>query len=48
MIKQFRVLIAVSALIALPIIVSAAYKADWTSLDSRPVPTWWSDAKLLL
>ncbi|MBR3822285.1 MAG: alpha-L-fucosidase [Kiritimatiellae bacterium] len=45
MIKQFRVLIAVSALIALPIIVSAAYKADWTSLDSRPVPTWWSDAK---
>lgn len=25
--------------------VTGGYAADWTSLDSRPTPKWWADAK---
>ena len=43
--KELRVLFAAIALITLPLAVCAAYEANWASLDSRPVPTWWRDAK---
>ena len=39
--KWFLSAAAVTAVMA----VSAAYEASWSSLDSRPVPQWWSDAK---
>ncbi len=28
-----------------PPVESVQYKAEWESLDSRPVPGWWQDAK---
>lgn len=30
----------------LPTIVKLDYSPDWTSLDTRPLPTWYDDAKV--
>ena len=34
-----------AAVAAFAIAASAEYEANWESLDSRPVPQWWKDAK---
>ena len=26
-------------------IIAQTYQADWTTIDSRPIPTWFTDAK---
>lgn len=34
-----------AALVAFAITASAEYEANWESIDARPVPQWWKDAK---
>ena len=38
--------LASAVLISAPATPAAAYSADWASLDSRPTPSWFLDAKL--
>ena len=41
-----RLLLAVVVLASAFVLRAAAYEKTWESLDSRPVPAWWQDAKL--
>ena len=40
-----RKLVFAAAIAACASMASAEYEAKWESLDSRPVPQWWQDAK---
>ena len=42
---HIKKIIASAALLALSVNANAAYEAKWESLDKRPVPQWWKDAK---
>ena len=44
---RHRPLVLVSAwLLVAPGVLSAGYTPDWPSLDSRPLPAWYDEAKL--
>ena len=40
-----KTILAAVALGALASLAGSAYEANWESLDKRPVPQWWKDAK---
>jgi alpha-L-fucosidase len=42
---HIKKVIASTALLSICITANAAYEAKWESLDKRPVPQWWKDAK---
>ena len=37
--------LAFATIAAFAAAASAAYEVNWESIDSRPVPQWWKDAK---
>ena len=39
-------LLVVLVLLVPPGVLSAGYSPDWPSLDSRPLPAWYDEAKL--
>ena len=39
-------LVLVLVLLVPPGVLSAGYSPDWPSLDSRPLPAWYDEAKL--
>jgi len=40
-----RMLLASMLLLPLAVLAGERYEANWDSIDSRPVPQWWQDAK---
>ena len=40
-----RIFVASAALSAIPLFADAKYEANWESLNTRPCPAWWKDAK---
>jgi alpha-L-fucosidase len=45
MMIQKLLLAVVSVALAMPGVAAKTYEADWQSLNSRPCPQWWKDAK---
>src|SRR5687768_83867 len=39
-------IVVTTSCVLTPINAQQAYKADWNSLDARPIPQWFKDAKL--
>src|SRR5689334_4940304 len=44
--KHLLLVVAAATIICSPADAQQKYSANWASLDSRPIPTWFTDAKL--
>ena len=43
---KWLLIAAVSLLLCPPTVFSKTYQPDWSSLDTRPLPSWYDDAKI--